>query len=65
MLAERQAGGIDPNADQQLFAYETIPAGRGPCAMSFAREELLGAGAEAVFESVAELCRRLDETKLA
>jgi HAD superfamily hydrolase (TIGR01509 family) len=31
----------------------------------FAREELLGAGAEAVFESVAELCRRLDETKLA
>jgi HAD superfamily hydrolase (TIGR01509 family) len=31
----------------------------------FAREELLDAGAEAVFESVAELRERLDETRLA
>jgi HAD superfamily hydrolase (TIGR01509 family) len=30
----------------------------------FAREELLGAGAQAVFESVAELRERLDETPL-
>lgn len=30
----------------------------------FASQELLDAGAEAVFESVAELCERLDETAL-
>jgi glutaconate CoA-transferase subunit B len=32
---------FDPDADQQMFAYETILACRGTCAMSFAREELL------------------------
>jgi len=51
MIAERQAGAIDPDADQQLFAYETISGGmravklatRTLCQthMDFTREELL------------------------
>jgi HAD superfamily hydrolase (TIGR01509 family) len=50
--------------------WDALAAGRAGVATlavmtgGFAREELVNAGAEAVFESVAELRRQLDATKL-